>query len=180
MSERVVAHWYSTLDAAQVVAQVRWMIRCARPWPKDSDQSGPLKCGPLPRAATIETALCDNSGKVRPEFEIDDVFIHVMFVYRVVLHPEILPHAKAILDAAVDLLGQDALIVMWRGLGNIPDADLAEIGFRKIAGTELICRQSTLRSRFSEKYPRGQDVDVVGRPEFEQWVLEQWQKEELD
>ena len=156
------------------------MIRCARPWPKDSDQSGPLKCGPLPRAATIETALCDNSGKVRPEFEIDDVFIHVMFVYRVVLHPEILPHAKAILDAAVDLLGQDALIVMWRGLGNVPDADLAEIGFRKIAGTELICRQSTLRSRFSEKYPRGQDVDVVGRPEFEQWVLEQWQKEELD
>ena len=125
----------------------------------------------------VFTALCDDSGEVRPEFEIDDVFNHVMFVYHVVLHAEIQPYAKAILDAAVDLLGHEALVVMWRGLGGVPDSDLAELGFRKVAGTELICRQSTHRSRFSEKYPRGQDVDVVGRPEFECWFNEEWKQQ---
>ena len=122
----------------------------------------------------VFAALCDNSGAVRSEFEIDDVFNHVMFVYRVVLHPEVQPYAKAILDVAVDLFGHEALIVMWRGLGGIPDSDLAELGFRKVVGTELICRQSVIRSKFSQQYPRGQDVDIVGRPEFEQWVLEHW------
>ena len=126
----------------------------------------------------VFTALCDESGDVRPEFEIDDVFNHVIFVYRVVLHPEVRPYAQSILDAAVDLLGHDALVVMWRGLGGIADTDLAELGFRKVAGTELICRQSTHRSKFSDKYPRGQDVDLAGRPEFESWFNEEWKRSE--
>ena len=126
----------------------------------------------------VFTALCDDSGQVREEFEIDEVFNHLMFVYRVVLHPAVQPHAKAILDAAVDLLGHDALVVMWRGLGGVPDSDLAELGFRKVVATDLICRQSTHRSKFSENYPRGQDVDVVGRPEFESWFNEEWTRSE--
>ena len=126
----------------------------------------------------VFTELCDESGEVRPEFEIDDVFNHVIFVYRVVLHPEVRPYAQSILDAAVDLLGHDALVVMWRGLGGIADTDLAELGFRKVAGIELICRQSTHRSKFSDKHPRGQDVDLAGRPEFESWFNEEWKRSE--
>jgi hypothetical protein len=122
----------------------------------------------------VFAALCDESGAVRAEFEIEDVFNHVLFVYQVVLHPEIKPYTKAILDVAVDLLGHEALIVMWRGIGGIPESDLAELGFRIVVRSELICRHSVFRSKFSQRFPRGQTVEIVGRPEFEPWVLEHW------
>jgi hypothetical protein len=93
----------------------------------------------------------------------------------VVLHPDVQQHAKAIMDPVADLFGHGVLVVTWRGIGGVPDSDFAALGFRKVVDTELIYRQSAFESDFGRKFPRGEDVDIDGRPEMEQWVEGKWE-----
>jgi hypothetical protein len=122
----------------------------------------------------VFTVICDEEEKLRPELEIEDAFDYVVFIYNVVLHPDVQHHAKAILDPVADLFGHGVLVGTWRGIVGLSDSDFAELGFRKVVDTELIYRQSAFESDFGRKFPRGQDVDVPGRPDMEEWVEERW------
>jgi hypothetical protein len=63
---------------------------------------------------------------------------------------------------------------MWLDTSGLPEADLAELGFKKIAGGALIFRHSALHTPFSDRHPQGQDVDVEALPEYEDWVEKEW------
>ena len=106
-----------------------------------------------------------------------EVVEHVIFVYRIVLHSELDFCRQAILDSVLTLFGGASLAVMWKNTGKFSEAELAELGFSKIAGEELIFRHSAFQTPFSETHPRGMDVDFMATPEHEAWVEEQWAKD---
>ena len=57
------------------------------------------------------------------------------------------------------------------------DSELADLGFCKIAGSELIFRHSAFRTPFHDAHPTGQDaIDAVAEPEDEEWVEKEWQR----
>ena len=58
------------------------------------------------------------------------------------------------------------------------DSELADLGFRRIAGSNLIYRHSALKSDFSEKHPFGLDIpaDFEASESDEAWVLREWEK----
>jgi serine/threonine protein kinase len=81
-----------------------------------------------------------------------------------------------ILHAAFTLFGELSLAVMWKDTTGLPEAELADLGFRKVAGSDLIFRHSALRTPFGDRFPKGRDADAVAQPEYEAWVEREWNR----
>ena len=126
----------------------------------------------------VYRTLTNKKGKIRADLKTYEVVDHVIFVYRIVLHPDLAFCRQAILESVITLFGHASLAVMWKDTGDFSEAELAELGFCKIAGEELIFRHSAFKTAFSENHPRGLDVVFDAMPEHEAWVEEQWAKDE--
>lgn len=63
---------------------------------------------------------------------------------------------------------------MWLDTSDLTEAELAELGFKKIAGKDLIFRHSAIRNPYNDRHPQGQDADVEALPEYEEWVMKEW------
>jgi hypothetical protein len=134
----------------------------------DSDSQG------LHEAHTI---LTKGKQEFRPDLKITEITSHVMFVYGAVFHPSIHPYRQGILDAALILFGEDSLAVMWKDTSGLPEKEQADLGFCKIAGSDLIFRHSALRTPFHDAHSTGQDATgAVSKAEDEEWVLQEWKK----
>jgi hypothetical protein len=57
---------------------------------------------------------------------------------------------------------------MWKNTSGLSESELADLGFCKIAGSQLIFRHSTLLTTFGDEHPTGQDADVEAQPEYEE------------
>jgi hypothetical protein len=99
-----------------------------------------------------------------------------MFLYGAVFHPMAHPFRQGILDTAFNLFGEGSVALMWLDTSGLDEAELAELGFKKIAGEALIFRHSAHRTPFGDRHPRGQDADLDALPEYEEWVLKQWEQ----
>jgi hypothetical protein len=109
--------------------------------------------------------------------KIKEITSHVMLVYGAVFHPSIHPYRQGILDSALNLFGEESVAVMWKDTSGLSETELADLGFCKIAGSELIFRHSALRTPFHDAHPTGQDApNAVAEPEQEEWVEKEWQK----
>jgi hypothetical protein len=102
----------------------------------------------------VHTALTGGRQDFRPDLRINEPTEHVLFLYGAVFHPAIYPYRQGILEAAFTLFGELSLAVMWKDTSGLSEAELAELGFCKIAGSELIFRHSALRTPFSDRFPR--------------------------
>jgi hypothetical protein len=120
--------------------------------------------------------LTNGHDTFRPDLGINEDVNHVMFLYGAVFHPEIHSFRKSILDAAFDLFGRESVALMWLDTSGLPEAELAEIGFKKIAGKDLIFRHSAHPTPFHAQQPLDQDADVEALPEWEEWVLREWRR----
>jgi hypothetical protein len=126
----------------------------------------------------VYRTLTNKKGTIRADLKAYEVVDHVIFVYRIMLHPDLALYRQGILESVITLFGHESLAVMWKDTGDFSEAELADLGFCKIAGEELIFRHSAFKTPFSEKHPRGLDVDFVATPEHQVWVEEHWAKDE--
>jgi hypothetical protein len=124
----------------------------------------------------VHFILTNGHDSFRPDLRIKEATNHVMFLYGAVFHPSIHAYRQGILDTAFNLFGEASLALMWQDTSGLLEADLAELGFKKIAGENLIFRHSAHRTPFSEWQSLGQDADVEALPEFEEWVMKEWEQ----
>jgi len=124
----------------------------------------------------VHTILTKGKQEFRPDLRINEVTSHVMFLYGAVFHPSIHDYRQGILDAAFNMFGEESLAIMWKATSGLSEVELADLGFCKIAGSDLIFRHSSLRTPFGDKFPKGQDADVVAVPEYEEWVEQEWKQ----
>lgn len=122
----------------------------------------------------VHVALTKGKQEFRADLKITEPVDHVLFLYGAVFHPAIHACRQGILDAAFTLFGTMSLAVMWKDTSGLSEAELAELGFCKIFGSELIFRHSARRSEFSDEHSTGLDTEVVALPEYEEWVDEEW------
>ena len=124
----------------------------------------------------IFTILTKGETDFRKDLAIEDVTQDVLFIHRMILHPDVRSSRTGILEAALTLFGEASLAVMWMGDVDFTQAELAQLGFAKIAGTDLIYRHSSRRSQFCDENPRGLDCGLYARPEHEEWVKREWKQ----
>ena len=124
----------------------------------------------------VYRTLTDEQGKIRSDLNADEFVDHIIFVDRIVLHPDLVFYRRAILDSVVTLFGCESLAVMGKDTGNFFESELADLGFCKIAGEELIFRHSGFKTPFSQAHPRGLDAAFEATPEHAAWVAEHWGK----
>jgi hypothetical protein len=120
--------------------------------------------------------LTSGNDSFRPDLKIKEATKHVMFLYGAVFHPAIHVFRQGILDTAFNLFGENSVSLMWLDTSGLPESELAELGFKKIAGKPLIFRHTALRTPFDDRHPLGQDSDVEALPEYEEWVEKEWRQ----
>lgn len=120
------------------------------------------------------TILTNGHDTFRPDLGIDEPATHVMFLWAAVFHPVVHPFRQGILDTAFWLFGELSVALMWMETSGLPESELADLGFKKIAGQPLIFRHSAERTRFSDRFPKGQDAEIEALPEYEEWVNQEW------
>lgn len=124
-------------------------------------------------------ALFDEQGEFQPELEVEDFTDHFIFVWRAVLHSRLSPYLQGIIDTIGTMFGSECVLGMWHQTTDLSDAELSQLGFRRIAGSNLIYRHSALKSDFSNEHPSGMDVpfDFEAEQSDEEWVLAKWKKD---
>ncbi len=127
-------------------------------------------------------ALFDDKGEFQPELNIDQPADSLIFVWRAVLHSRLRPYLQGVIDTIGTLFGNETVLAMWHRTSGLSDAELEPLGFRRIAGSELIYRHYVLRSDFSDEHPSGMDVplDFEAEESDEEWVLREWKRGDPD
>jgi hypothetical protein len=128
----------------------------------------------------LHMILTDGTDELCDDLHIDEPIDFVLFIHRAVFHPDTYPLRQGIIDAVCDLFGQSTLVVMWKDTSGLADAELAALGFSRVAGTELIFRNCYLATPFGEANPRGlqsDNFDFDAVPEHEEWVKRAWRDE---
>jgi hypothetical protein len=120
--------------------------------------------------------LTNGQDSFRPDLGIKEVTKHIMFLYGAVFHPSIHSLRQGILDTAFNLFGEESVALMWLDTSGLPESELAELGFKKIAEEALIFRHSAIRTPFRDRHPQGQDADGEALPEYEEWVVKEWER----
>jgi hypothetical protein len=111
----------------------------------------------------------------RPDLLLDErITESVLLLHRVAFHPDVLRYRKGILDASLGVFGGQTLSVTWRATTGLGDADLADLGFMRIAGSELVFRHESDRRPFGESHPQGQEIEFLATPEHHKWVEDNW------
>jgi hypothetical protein len=74
------------------------------------------------------------------------------------------------------MFGWASLAVMWDDTSAMSGKDLSDIGFRKVAGTELLIRHLSARTPFNDgqSVVADDDYDTGAKPEHEEWVMKRW------
>src|SRR3954447_24261600 len=85
----------------------------------------------------VHTILTKGGQEFRPDLRIKEITSHILFLYGAVVHPAIHPYRQGILQAAFTLFGEESVAVMWKDTSGLSEPESADLGFRKIAGSEL-------------------------------------------
>jgi hypothetical protein len=125
------------------------------------------------------TALFDENynfhEEIDPKMETD----YILFLWNAALHPSLAPYFSGIVETISDMLGKHSAVVVRRGVCQLTDRQLADLGFGRIAGTEFLFRHMGMLSPYNKMYPQGDlvDSDYAVDADDGQWVLENWDDE---
>jgi len=122
----------------------------------------------------IYDAMFGPDGDFIPELRLNEPTECIVVLDRVVLHPEIVECEQHLLNAALELFTYASLVVAWRPLLKMSDRELAQIGFKKLAGSSLVFRHSCLKNEYQSMFPRGFDDSVDATEDHEEWFLKEW------
>lgn len=123
-------------------------------------------------------ALFDETGEFQSELNLDDHADTLIFIWKAVVHPRLLPYVQGVIATIGSLFSEATVVAMWHTTTGLSDAELAALGFRRIAGSGLIYRHSALKSDFTDEHPTGMDVPIEFEAEESdaEWVLAEWKK----
>ena len=126
--------------------------------------------------------LFDEHGEFQSELNLEDYADTLIFIWKAVIHSRLMPYLQGVIATIGSLFSEATVVAMWHSTTGLSDAELAALGFRRIAGSGLIYRHSALRSDFTDEHPTGLDVpiDFEAEESDAEWVLAEWKKVDSD
>ncbi len=128
----------------------------------------------------LVAALFDENYSFQAELEVNENTDHVLFLWHSVFHPKLRPFQSSILNTLSEMFGNDCAMVMRRKACDLDDKELADLGFKKIAGTDFVFRHLAYLNEYSRAHPQGAEVpdDFEADEEDAEWVRERWDIED--
>lgn len=84
-----------------------------------------------------------------------------------------------IIDSVSKLFSGETATVMWRGTTDMTDRELASLGFRIVAGEDLLFRPNVLRSEYETvNDDRDPNFDLKVPQEAAEYVQREWENAE--
>lgn len=122
--------------------------------------------------------LFDEHGEFQSELNLEDYADTLIFIWKAVVHSRLLPYLQGVIATIGSLFSEATVVAMWHTTTGLSDAELAALGFRRIAGSGLIYHHSALKSDFTDEHPTGLDVpiDFEAEESDAEWVLAEWKK----
>jgi hypothetical protein len=131
----------------------------------------------------METLTRKGGQRFRRDLQLDSFVDDIVLLHEIILHPDLTDRVPLI-DAAIRATsGTCSLIVapyQTESERPLRDRDYRELGFRKIASSDLLLRDNRLRYPFGDKHPSGRDVQFTASAEHEAWMLDKWQSLNID
>ncbi|TWU51555.1 hypothetical protein [Rubripirellula reticaptiva] len=122
--------------------------------------------------ATIEPDI-DFLG-IREDFGFDDPIHGLVFIHGAVFHPSVNAWRAYILDSVCGMFPVDTATVMWKRTTELEDKDLASLGFRKVAGSELLFRPNMLENAYSSSDDDRDPIELIVPEDAQNNVDQQW------
>lgn len=124
-----------------------------------------------------ETLVTKRGSRFRKDLNLETFINELIFIHEFLVHPEITDRLP-LLDAAINgISGAHSLVLMHYEQGlphHFDDWEYRDLGFKKIARSNLLIRDNHFRYPFIDAHLGGRNVDFSASAEHEEWLLEQW------
>lgn len=125
----------------------------------------------------FETLSSSGGDRFRRELNLDGFVSEIVFIHEILLHPEIVDRV-AVLDAVFRSISTDnSLLLLYHEQSephHLEDWEFRDLGFKKIARSNLLLKDNHFRYPFGDEHPAGKTVEFVATAEHEHWLLENW------
>ena len=126
---------------------------------------------------TIVEPATDFRG-LREDFEFEDPIHGIAFIRQIVLHPALAEWQQMVVDAVCELFSEFTAVVMEKDKAVLSDKELAGLGFRIVAGCQMLFRPNMVvnpyRLAHDERDPLT-DLQVPG--DAQDFIEERWEAE---
>ena len=114
-------------------------------------------------------------GEIRQDFDFYEPIDHVLFLYRMVFHPAIRSWQSFILDHTATLFGYMSALIMWKGMTDLTDKESSDLGFRIVAGRNLLFRPNMMKNEYSAEDDNRSVMDLVVPEDAGEYVERAWE-----
>ncbi len=115
-------------------------------------------------------------SEIRRDFGFDSPVNHLVYIRGTVFHPSLREWQNFIIDSVCRLLSKDSAIVMLKGETDLTLKELADLGFRMVAGSELLFRPNMLENPYSIIKDERDSLDLKVSADVEEFVELEWEK----
>lgn len=128
-------------------------------------------------SATIEPAI--DFAEIREDFGFRDPVNGLVFIHRAVFHPSTRDWQRLIIDSVCNMFPEDTAVVMRKDTTDLTDKELASLGFRIVAGWDLLFRPNMLKRDYDTAEDERHPVLSLKVPaDAGEYVKQEWRREE--
>ncbi len=124
-----------------------------------------------------ETLMSRQGDKFRKDLNLEDFVCELIFVHEFLVHPDISDRVPLLNAAILGCSGDNSLVLMHYEQAlphHLNDWEYRDLGFKKIARSNLLIRDNHLRYPFGDAHGGGRMVDFSATAEHEEWLLDHW------
>lgn len=126
----------------------------------------------------VLSTLSRNGGAtLRADLGLQAFMRDVIFVHELLVHPEVPDRLSLVAAGLAGCAGDSTLILMQHEQGqphHLEEWECRDLGFKKIARSNLLIRDNRLQFPFANQFPMGRPVEFFATAEHEAWLLERW------
>lgn len=126
----------------------------------------------------LETLTRSDGKRFRPDLHLNDFVNDIVFLHESLFHPD-LTNRVALLDAVINATScMNSLVLMHYEQSqpyHLEDWEYRDLGFKKIARSNLLLRDNHLRYPFGDSNPGGILIPFSANAEHENWLIEHWE-----
>ena len=127
----------------------------------------------------VYETICRRDGQdFRRDLGLDNYVSSIIFIHEILLHPEI-DDRVAVVDAIIRGMSDDNSVLLMHHeqseTYHLDDWECRDLGFQKIARSNLLIKDNHYRYPFGDKFTAGRNVSLAATAEHESWVLERWE-----